>query len=86
MVSQMAVSGSKKPGPTWFHKCILYLDMKSILYYTSPTIGYDRSSVNRQEGPSFLLIKRLVGKKNVYAMVRKQREQEEVKGMTQVPW
>jgi hypothetical protein len=74
MVSQMAVSGSKKPGPPWFQKFILYLDMKAIPYYTSSTIGDDRSSVNRQEGPSFLLIKRLAGGKNVYAVVRKLRE------------
>jgi hypothetical protein len=86
MVSQMVVSGSKNPGPPWFLKCILYLGSKAILYYTSSTIGDDRSSVNREEGPSFLLIKRLGGKKNVYAVVRKLREQEEVKGMTQVPW
>jgi hypothetical protein len=76
----------KKPGPPRFLKCILYIDMKPILYYTSSTIGDDRSSVNRQEGPSFLLIKRLGGGANVYAVVRKLREQEEVKGMTQVPW
>jgi hypothetical protein len=82
MVSQMAVSGSKNPGPPWFLKCILYLGSKAILYYTSSTIGDDRSSVNREEGPSFLLIKRMGGKKNVYAV----REQEEVKGITQVPW
>jgi hypothetical protein len=65
MVSQMTVSGSKKPGQPWFQKCILYLDMKAMLYYTSSTIGDDRSSENRPKGPSFLLMKRLAEKKRV---------------------
>jgi hypothetical protein len=62
-------------------KYILYLDMKAILYYTSSTIGDDRSSENRQKGPSFLLMKRLA-EKNVYAVVGGLREQETVKGMS----
>jgi hypothetical protein len=86
MVSQMAISGAKRLVPPWFQKHILYLDMKAILYYTSSTIGDDRSGENRPKGPSFLLMKRLAGKKNVYTVVRGLREQEEVKGMTQVPW
>jgi hypothetical protein len=36
--------------------------MKDILYYTSSTIGDDRSSENRPKGPSFLLMKRLAEK------------------------
>jgi hypothetical protein len=73
MVSQMVVSGSKNAGPPWFLKCILYLGSKAILYYTSSTIGDNRSSVNRQEGPSFLLIKRLGGKKTYETYVIRRR-------------
>jgi hypothetical protein len=62
MVSQMAVSGSKRLVPPWFQKCILYLGMKAVLYHTSYTIGDDRSSENRPKGPSFLLMKRLAEK------------------------
>jgi hypothetical protein len=63
IMSKMAISGAKRLVSPWFQKCILYLDMKAILYYTSSTIGDDRSSENRQKGPSFLLMKRLAGKK-----------------------
>jgi hypothetical protein len=62
MVSQMAVSGSKKPVPPWFQKYILYLGSKAMLYYTSSTVGDDRSGENRPKGPSFLLMKRLAEK------------------------
>jgi hypothetical protein len=82
MASQMAISGAKRLVPPWFQKCILYLDMKAILQYTSSTIGDDSSSENRQKRPSFLLMKRLAEQKNVYAVVRGLREQEEVKGMS----
>jgi hypothetical protein len=81
MVSQMAISGAKRLVPPWFQKCILYLDMKAILYYTSSTIGDDCRSENRQKGLSFLLMKRLA-EKNVYAVVRGLRELEEAKGMS----
>jgi hypothetical protein len=81
MVSKMAISGAKRLVPPWFQKCILYLDMKAILYCTSSTIGDDRSIENQQKGPSFLLMKMLAEKKNVYAVVRGLREQEEVKGV-----
>jgi hypothetical protein len=63
MVSQMVISGSKNAGPPWFLKCILYLGSKGIRYSTSSTIGDDCSSVNWQDGSSFLLIKRAGGKK-----------------------
>jgi hypothetical protein len=43
MVSQMAVSWSKRPVPSWFQKCILYLGSKAMLYYTSFTVGDNRS-------------------------------------------
>jgi hypothetical protein len=59
MVSPMTVSGSKKQGPPWVQKCILYLCSKGMLYYTISTIGDDCSSENRPKGPSFLLMKRL---------------------------
>jgi hypothetical protein len=64
MVSQMAVSWSKRLVPPWFQKYILYLGSKAMLYYTSSTVGDDHSSENRSKGPSFLLIKGL-GKKRV---------------------
>jgi hypothetical protein len=37
MVSEMAVSGSKRLVTPWFQKCILYLGMKAMLYCTSST-------------------------------------------------
>jgi hypothetical protein len=63
MVSQMAVSGSKKPVPPWFQRCIFYLSSKAMLYYTISTVGDDHSGENRPKEPSFLLMKRLAEKK-----------------------
>jgi hypothetical protein len=53
MVSNMAVSGSKRLLPPWLQKGVFYLGMKAMLYYTGSTIRDDRGRKNGQKGHHF---------------------------------